>query len=428
MSAEVAAAVDAALGSLLADKDVAEVAAVEGGLLEVVRRGRRERLGALLEGPLFALLRELGADKGVVRVVVGAGSSAGARLTAAPLVDGRVALCIAKAAPADVSLAHLVEEQVLPPGIDAELVAAVREGAGVAIIGPARAARSRVAVALARALASSLRIVSVGHRDGPAGVAGVTPSPLSESGTVADRAAVAVDIGADVLLALDISAAEAAGFPQNLAVPVIAAVASPSMAALSHEFLPNHAVKSAFAVVVVIGFGPDGRPRLVEMHGGVGDAPPLAPTPIAPTPLTTLTPLTPTTVAPPSMSKQRVATLPGLSLADVPVLDVQLGDGPPADWASSDLDDDPGWELGNLASNSSSNSSSSASSNSTNASGPPSPGSFDAVLQSAARASAKPQFVPKQPPPHPQAASLKGTGGLTFEPPPPGPSGGGSDE
>ena len=41
---ELQAAVDDALGAVLGDKDVSEITAVEGGLLEVVRRGRRERL------------------------------------------------------------------------------------------------------------------------------------------------------------------------------------------------------------------------------------------------------------------------------------------------------------------------------------------------------------------------------------------------
>ena len=64
--ADLGAAVDGVLASLLADKDVAEIAAVEGGLIEVIRRGRRERLQALLEGPLFALLRERGAEEALV--------------------------------------------------------------------------------------------------------------------------------------------------------------------------------------------------------------------------------------------------------------------------------------------------------------------------------------------------------------------------
>jgi hypothetical protein len=75
---------------------------------------------------------------------------------------------------------------------------------------------------------------------------------------------------------------------------------------------------------------------------------------------------------------------------------------PPAEWASEDIDDDPGWELGPVGASSSATSS------------PPAPGTFDAALQAVSK---RPTFAPKAPPPHPQAAALRGTGGLTFEPP-----------
>jgi hypothetical protein len=75
---------------------------------------------------------------------------------------------------------------------------------------------------------------------------------------------------------------------------------------------------------------------------------------------------------------------------------------PPAEWASEDIDDDPGWELGPVGASSSAPSS------------PPQPGSFDAALQAAAK---RPTFAPKAPPLHPQTAALRGTGGLTLEPP-----------
>jgi hypothetical protein len=61
---------------------------------------------------------------------------------------------------------------------------------------------------------------------------------------------------------------------------------------------------------------------------------------------------------------------------------------------------------------------------STTSSLPPAPGSFDAALQQAAR---RPAFTPKAPAPHPQASALRGTGGLTFEPPGGGPAGGHDD-
>jgi hypothetical protein len=98
--------------------------------------------------------------------------------------------------------------------------------------------------------------------------------------------------------------------------------------------------------------------------------------------------------APSSMSASRLQ--PTEPTPDAPI---QL-DALPAEWASEDIDDDPGWELGSLSASSS-------------ASSPP-PGSFDAALQAVAK---RPTFAPKSPPLHPQATALRGTGGLTFEPP-----------
>lgn len=392
--ADLGAAVDGVLASLLADKDVAEIAAVEGGLIEVIRRGRRERLQALVEGPLFALLRERGAEEALVVFRLAA-----VLLTAGPLQDGRVALCLKKPAPSDARLDHLVEEGLLPPGIDAELVAAVREGGGVAVIGPARAARSRTVVALARMLIGAQRVIAIGD-DTPAGC---VPAP-KRSGGVVERAEAAVALGADILLGLDLSAADALALAEaTLPVPVVAAVGAPSMAGLQAAF-GDRPVKSAFALVAVIGFAPDGRPRLVEMHGAVADAPPVAPSAPAEAASSPLVDARAPVVA---SSRARVATLPGVAVADIlaavggvgssPPMNAGLGDAPPADWASSDIDDDPGWELGNLATV------------------PAAPGSFDAALQQVAK---RPTYSPKPPPPHPKTASLKGTGGLTLEPPP----------
>jgi hypothetical protein len=75
-------------------------------------------------------------------------------------------------------------------------------------------------------------------------------------------------------------------------------------------------------------------------------------------------------------------------------------DAPPADWASEDIDDDPGWELGNLVEG-------------VRSSSPPA-GSFDAALKAVAT---RPTFAPRAPATHPQMATLRGTGGLDLEPP-----------
>jgi hypothetical protein len=101
------------------------------------------------------------------------------------------------------------------------------------------------------------------------------------------------------------------------------------------------------------------------------------------------------------------ASVIGASAVEAPVA---LGDAPPADWASADADDDPGWELGSLA---------------RDGGGSVAPGSFDATLATVAR---RPAFAPRAPTAHPAAHALRGTGGLTFEPPSgPGAGNGGDD-
>jgi hypothetical protein len=396
-----AAAVDDAVGALVADKDVVDVAAVEGGLVEVVRRGKRERLQTLLEGPLFALVRE---RMGEPARTTSWRLKQRAMLTALPLVDGRVALRVQKAPPSDAQLAHLVEEGVVPGGVDGEFVAAVLEGGGVAFVGPARAAHRRVAVAVARALSPLVRVACLS--DDP--IAGCLP-PVDVGGDVGGagagavaRARAAVAAGADVVVALGVDVDDAVALcDAALPVPVIASIDVASVAALEARFGARK-TRALFAIVAVVGFAPDGRPRLVELHGGVADAAPVpvtAPTSTSTAPMTMTAPATasmqPTSLQP-ATSTSTAATRPppAALLGEVPA----LGDAPPADWASDNVDDDPGWELGSLA----------------DPQKPAAPGSFEAALQQQAK---RPVFTPRPPPVHPQTASLKGTGGLTFEPP-----------
>lgn len=384
-----AAAVDDAVGALVADKDVVDVAAVEGGLVEVVRRGKRERMQTLLEGPLFALVRERMGDPART---TSWRLKQRAVLTALPLVDGRVALRVQKAPPSDAQLAHLVEEGVVPGGVDGEFVAAVLEGGGVGFVGPARAAHRRVAVAVARALSPLVRVACLS--DDP--IAGCLP-PVDvgvDGGGAVARARAAVAAGADVVVALGVDVDDAVALcDAALPVPLIASIDVASVAALEARFGARK-TRALFAIVAVVGFAPDGRPRLVELHGGVADAAPAvalaAPTSAAATTTAPSAP-PPTPQAAPSTTTRAAPAAP---LGEVP----PLGDAPPADWASDDVDDDPGWELGSLA----------------DPLKPAAPGSFEAALQQQAK---RPVFTPRPPPAHPQTASLKGTGGLTFEPP-----------
>jgi hypothetical protein len=404
-------AVQAAVGATLDDKDVTAIDAVEGGLLEVVRRGRRERLQVVVEGPLFALLRERGAELDVVNATL----AGGARLVAAPLADGRIAVAVHKAAPTDVRFEHLVEEGLLPPGIGEELVAAVLEGQGVAVVGPARTGRVRIAAAVARALASVVRCAALGV-DVPAGC-----RPAPGIAHLVARARTAVALGADVVIGLDLTVREAADLAANTpGAPVVAAIAAPSVPVLVGA-AGDKVLPALFPLIAVVGFTPDGRPRLLELHGGQGTAGSAPSTPATATTTTattttsavalTATSTGPTTTAQPAtaplpapVSRAMPAAVPPVAPPLLPGDEVVLGEAPPADWASADADDDPGWELGSLAADGE----------------PPVPGSFDAALAVAAR---RPSFTPRSPSAHPSMHALRGTGGLTFEPPP----GGGDD-
>ena len=426
-------AVQAGLGALLADKDVAEVLTLEGGFLEVVRRGRRERLDAVLEGPLLALVREHGAERGVVRYALKGGHA----LTAGPLVDGRVALRITKAPALDATLEGLVQEGLLPAGVPEELVAAVLEGAGLLVLGSARAGRQRVLAGVVRALQGRLAWFACTDA-----LAGLVPVALDRASSTLDKAKAAVFLGADAVCALELSIDDVSLLARaHLGVPLVASVACPSMEALAAA-LEDDGVDIAGAAVqaAVVGHAPDGRPRLIELHGPTrtspqessgappahDDEPKTLPPPSraggersgslgdTPSPPGTFERPRARTGEPREVSGlvRRPAGLRADGLRADGVVEEEplppLGD-LPAGWGSEAPDHDPGWELG----------------------GPPPPGgdepgpggagTFDAAL---AAKKGRPSFAPRPPRPHPQTASLRGDdpfGGLTLEPPPGGP-------
>jgi hypothetical protein len=297
---------------------------------------------------------------------------------------------------------HLVEEGVLPAGVEVELLAAVLVGHGLVVAGPARAARNRLAVAVAVAAGARVRVVCLG----PDVPARAIPAPLADD--VVGRARAAVELGADVLFVLDLSPASlAALLAEPLAVPLVATTQAASIDGLMSRM--SGVPRAAMGMVAVCGFDAEGRPRLVELHGEAM-TPPASPSPATTAPMTAMT-------APMGTATSSVATVPTAAPASLraapssmsasrlqpteptPDAPIQL-DALPAEWASEDIDDDPGWELGSLGVSSSGSS--------------PPPGSFDAALQAVAK---RPTFAPKSPPLHPQAAALRGTGGLTLEPP-----------
>ncbi len=421
--AEIDAAVDAAVGALLLDHDVTEILALEGGFLEVLRRGRRERLDVVLEGPLFALLREAGAEHALVRLKLRGGQ----QLVSGPLVDGRTALRIEKGAPLDATLDALAQEGMLPAGVGAELVAAVLEGAGLLVLGPSRTARQRCVAAVVRALQGS--VAWLGCTDA---LAPLVPVPLERDAAVVDKARAAVSLGADAVCGLELHAADVADVARaSLGLPLVCSVQASSMEALAAAL--GMPVGAAAGTSAVIGLGPDGRPRLVELHGPAraADHDDEAPTPGA---AATAAPPLGATVAPAVSAVVTAAGrgIPGaFSGAPAPAEVSGLRQRPPGGdvvdeplpplgelphgWASDAPDDDPGWELGDTGA-------------------PPPAGSFDAALQST---KSRPSFAPRPPPAHPQARALRADaageragavadpfGGLTFEPPPGGPADG----
>ena len=376
---DLATATAAALGALLLDKDVSGVDVVEGGLPELVRRGRRERLQLLVEGPLFAVLRERGADNALFEVDL----PGGVHLAAGPLLDGRVALSLRRAAPTDVSLSDLVEEGLVPVGVPDELVAALHLGLGLVVLGPASSARTRLTVAVARAVSQQLRVMALGT-DVPAQS---VPAPrVAGDDDLVARARAASALGADVLYAHAVTVVELASLLRaSLPVPLLASVAVSNMALLREGLGTLSPLTVGLAAVV--GFDPEGCPRLLELHGDSGAS---------------------SSSSSSSLPSSSSSSLPSSSSVDDDT--VAPDDAPPAEWASQDIDDDPGWELGPVQSPSSLPSPSLLPASTS----PPAPGSFDAALQSVAR---RPSYTPRAPAPHPQHSALRGTGGLTFEAP-----------
>ena len=372
---DLATATAAALGALLLDKDVSGVDVVEGGLPELVRRGRRERLQLLVEGPLFAVLRERGADNALFEVDL----PGGVHLAAGPLLDGRVAVSVRRAAPTDVNLSDLVEEGLVPVGVPDELVAALHLGLGLVVLGPASSARTRLSVAVARAVSKQLRVMALGT-DVPAQS---VPAPrVAGDDDLVTRARAASALGADVLYAHAVTVVELASLLRaSLPVPLLASVAVSNMALLREGLGTLSPLTVGLAAVV--GFDPEGCPRLLELHGDSGASS-----------------SSPSSSLPSSSSSSTLSSVDDDTVAP--------DDAPPAEWASQDIDDDPGWELGPVQSPSSLPSLLPASTS------PPAPGSFDAALQSVAR---RPSYTPRAPAPHPQHSALRGTGGLTFEAP-----------
>ncbi len=431
-------AVATQLAALLHDRDVSEVTAVEGSPLELVRRGRRERLDVRLDPAVFGMVREEGAAQGLVAYAL----KGGHRLVAAQLRDGRVAVRVQKAPNVDASLAVLVEEGALSQDAAQELLRGVHTGLGLVVLGPARSGRVRLLCAVARAVHERLFLVAITdaapHECLPAPLGVVDGAAAGAS--IEQRARAAAELGADALVALELTAAELARLATvDLPVPLIATVQSSSIGALQASLgrgAPGAQLDAVCGQAAVVGFSPEGRPLLVELLGpadasssssGPSGAASSAEGPGAHATLRRgisreedrqpagddgpeiLLPPPPAYAPPPRARPPMQAVYVD---EDGPVA---LGAPPPSSWASDSPDHDPGWELARVdpASDPAGD-------------GPLDDGTpFDAALartRGSASTPPRPQFSPRPPPMHPQARALKGAGGLTFEPPsaPPG--------
>lgn len=418
LDAPLEAVLRAELSTLLDDHDVSAVRALFGAPLEVMRRGRRERLEAALATALFEQLGEALArrtpDEGLLCAPLDRH-----RVTLGRLPDGRPLLFVQKAPSLDVSLEDLEDECLLPAGLGAELLAVAAEGHGLVALGPAPVGADRLVAAIARALAERLGVALASEGD----ASWASPLPAGGGGVVA-RFTLAAACGADAALAFALSLDEAAALAGAATGALrLVSVRCPSAAHLEAALAARAAPVAGLAgQLCVLGYDAQGRPRLVEYHApqaatpreGAPREPPREPArepareppPARPDLLSSAAALPPSS----SVGDGALSPVPGLRvpLDGLPPLG-PLPAGPPVAWASTSPEDDPGWEL----------------------SGPPPPGAglgaaseppaadggpFARVM---AEVRGRPTFTPRPPAPHPQARQLQDDpfGGLTFEPP-----------
>jgi hypothetical protein len=353
----------------------------------------------------------------------------GHSLTAAPVGDEKIFLHLSMAPRGDVRLGDLVDEGLLPE-VGAELVLGVAQaGNGLLVIGTARSAARRLAIAVARELADNAALMSIGGVNAE----WLLPAP-DVPGGVAARARTAVGLGAETLLAPPLSLNEVIMLArEQLPVPVIAAVDVASVAALNAAFATADgavSVDSVASQVCVVGRSPVGRAVLLEQHAPAVDTVSPSPSRSTSTSSSSRAPVVerarePDLVSPapralpPAGSTSRASRAPPVELPPVP----PLTDGPPADWASSEASEDPGWELGDAADGDGVV----AYDGRHDDDAPAEPKSaFDNVLSGMKE---RPTFKPRPPDAHPQTRQLKEEmlpegdpfGGLTFEPPEGGP-------
>lgn|GEM_PF-2101229 len=406
-------ALDVDVGSLLLDADVSRIV-VRGDVdgLRVCRRGRYETLDAKAQSLVDAARSWLALHpaqafqltNGVVRV-------AGREDAPVVVVD----LDVRRAQP----LSDLVQEGLLDDGSRLTLLQALSSGMHVVVVGPHRTGAQRLKWAVAHDVASTMVVAS------SASAANVDAA--LHLAAVGDAAVLDVDVwvadakNADALQATF----DAVPCPVVAALPLRHAQQLTARASVDDD---GDASSSAapfcdahHALVAVVGHGPTGGPRLLELQLPASMAAEAAP------------PMTSTTMAPPSVVavpppapvlSERIEVPPpqttsvglGEQNYELPPL-LPLPDAPPADW--DDDDDEADAPLGEVPT-------------------APSPKAKSAFAEKLSEVQSRPAFRPRPPGEHPQSDALRQQvgdvpaaekaakddklppdpfGGLSFEPP-----------
>ena len=348
MSSSSTARVEAILGALLSDEGAIEVRGVvddESAQLLISRRARRESVVVddPGDGAAFETADFQLGDFSVTTI----GTRFFARRVEADEPHG---------------LRALVEEGALMPGLDEAIVGSALAGQGLWAIGPARLLRRRLVRALLRDLEEVAHVIDLDKLDGE----------------LSARVRVAKRLGAEIVVAHG-GARELARAAERSGLVWIADV---------DEGAPARAfeIAGSAAQIVVVGYTADGVARVLERHAP-GATPPVA---------------TPAPATAPQLS----APVLEPAAEDLPPLP-PLADAPPDDWGGTQVENDPGWELGGSDD------------------GPASASAFDKVLERV-KDEDRPQFVPRPPSEHPLARKLKKDtdddeddplGGLDLEPP-----------
>jgi hypothetical protein len=354
LSVAAQAALDDAVGVLAADNDVIAIDLDEGRGIALTRRARREVLDVAVPEALFTRFSDEGA---FTETHFARALPSGDVVSAAILGDTR-RIHIEKNPNVPILMLSLFEEGLVDEESALRLMGAIQSGRHVVISGPCAGGRRRLAVALATECAPYLSVARLDAR-GPSSFLVV---PLGD--TLMARVQSAAHVGVELLLAVDIDSAPLLELLRSEPrVVVVASVSSPRAPLLD----------GVDAERATVGFSASGAAR-VETVRVPKEAAPVVESAARSAPLVGRSSTPPQTITAP------YEPLPALA------------PGPPSGWASRGHDSEPGWELQSIDE--------------------PSP--FDDVMKSVRE---RKTYTPRPPPLHPAASKLRGSGGLTLEPP-----------